>query len=85
MAEFYLRHSHFNLKHVTHLLGFHDHSSFHKACTRWFGMTPGQYRTHESLPVLKDVVPVLPMSAIGRSGDHKIPGFARDYVERMHR
>jgi AraC-like DNA-binding protein len=85
MAEFYLRHSHFNLKHVTHLLGFHDHSSFHKACTRWFGMTPGQYRTHESLPVLKDIVPVLPMSAIGRSGDHKIPGFAKDYVERMHR
>ncbi|MDR3414347.1 MAG: AraC family transcriptional regulator, partial [Formivibrio sp.] len=33
LADFYLRHSHFNMKHVTHLLGFHDHSSFHKACT----------------------------------------------------
>ena len=44
LADFYLRHSHFNMHHVTHLLGFHDHSSFHKACLRWFGMTPGQYR-----------------------------------------
>jgi AraC-like DNA-binding protein len=47
LADFYLRHSHFNLKHVTYLLGFYDHSSFHKACTRWFGMTPGQYRANE--------------------------------------
>jgi AraC-like DNA-binding protein len=44
LADFYLRHSHFNMQHVTYLLGFHDHSSFHKACLRWFGMTPGQYR-----------------------------------------
>ncbi|VVN71146.1 AraC family transcriptional regulator [Pseudomonas fluorescens] len=50
LADFYLRHSHFNMQHVTYLLGFHDHSSFHKACLRWFGMTPGQYRAcQESL------------------------------------
>ncbi|VVN92649.1 AraC family transcriptional regulator [Pseudomonas fluorescens] len=48
LADFYLRHSRFNMKHVTYLLGFHDHSSFHKACSRWFGMTPGQYRANES-------------------------------------
>ena len=48
LADFYLRHSHFNLKHVTFLLGFHDHSSFHKACLRWFGTTPGQYRANQS-------------------------------------
>ena len=44
MADFYLRHSHYNMKHVAYLLGFHDHSSFHKACCRWFDMPPGQYR-----------------------------------------
>ncbi|WP_263596676.1 AraC family transcriptional regulator [Pseudomonas fluorescens] len=55
LADFYLRHSHFNMKHVTYLLGFHDHSSFHKACIRWFGMTPGQYRVGESLPKVRDV------------------------------
>lgn len=48
MADFYLRHSHYNMKHVAYLLGFHDHSSFHKACCRWFGMPPGQYRADES-------------------------------------
>ena len=47
LADFYLRHSHFNVQHVTHLLGFHDHSSFHKASLRWFGMTPGQYRVSQ--------------------------------------
>ena len=48
LADFYLRHSHFNMKHVNYLLGFHDHSSFYKACLRWFGMTPGQYRANDS-------------------------------------
>jgi AraC-like DNA-binding protein len=59
LADFYLRHSHFNMKHVTHLLGFHDHSSFHKACIRWFGVTPGQYRADESLPAVKQNKPRL--------------------------
>ena len=43
-AHLYLRHSHFSLQEVTYLLGFHEHSSFFRACSRWFGMTPGQYR-----------------------------------------
>jgi AraC-like DNA-binding protein len=51
LADFYLRHSHFNMKHVAYLLGFHDHSSFNKACSRWFGMTPGQYRADESFGI----------------------------------
>jgi AraC-like DNA-binding protein len=44
LADFYLRHSRYSVKRVAYLLGFHDHSSFHKACSRWFGMPPGQYR-----------------------------------------
>ncbi len=48
MADFYLCHSQYNIKHVAYLLGFHDHSSFHKACGRWFGRSPGQYRFDES-------------------------------------
>lgn len=45
-AHLYLRHSHFSLQEVAYLLGFHEHSSFFRACSRWFGMTPGQYRSH---------------------------------------
>ncbi|QAY92507.1 AraC family transcriptional regulator [Pseudomonas sp. ACM7] len=81
LADFYLRHSHFNMKHVTYLLGFHDHSSFHKACTRWFGMTPGQYRTDDSLLVLEEFAPVRLINPVGLRRDQKIAGFA----ERMHR
>jgi AraC-like DNA-binding protein len=59
LADFYLRHSHFNMKHVTYLLGFHDHSSFHKACLRWFGITPGQYRAcQESLEAKQTKIPL---------------------------
>ena len=57
LADFYLRHSHFNMKHVAYLLGFHDHSSFNKACSRWFGMTPGQYRADESFEI-EEAAPV---------------------------
>ncbi len=47
-AHLYLRHSHFSLQEVAYLLGFHEHSSFFRACSRWFGMTPGQYRARRS-------------------------------------
>lgn len=33
-----------SLKDIAHLTGFADHSSFHKACVRWFGVPPGAYR-----------------------------------------
>ncbi|MDB5983080.1 MAG: AraC family transcriptional regulator [Pseudomonas sp.] len=55
MADFYLCHSHYNMKHVAYLLGFHDHSSFHKACSRWFGMPPGQYRDDDFLLKLEEL------------------------------
>jgi AraC-like DNA-binding protein len=68
LADFYLRHSRFNMQHVTYLLGFHDHSSFHKACLRWFGMTPGQYRAcQESLDELG-------LSRVSDSGDLRCLG-----------
>nr|WP_256576992.1 MULTISPECIES: AraC family transcriptional regulator [unclassified Pseudomonas] len=87
LADFYLRHSHFSMKHVTYLLGFHDHSSFHKACTRWFGMTPGQYRVDESLFAVEEAVPmpVRVMNPAGLRRDQKIGGFANSYAERIHR
>ncbi|TWI48017.1 AraC-like DNA-binding protein [Pseudomonas duriflava] len=47
-AHLYLRHSQFSLQKITYLLGFHEHSSFFRACMRWFGMTPGQYRAEAS-------------------------------------
>lgn len=33
-----------SLKDIAHLTAFADHSSFHKACVRWFGVPPGAYR-----------------------------------------
>ncbi|OHV13870.1 AraC family transcriptional regulator [Kushneria phosphatilytica] len=45
-AHFFLCHSHITLQEVAYRLGFHEHSSFFRACSRWFGMTPGQYRAH---------------------------------------
>lgn len=47
-AHLYLRHSHFSLQEVAYRLGFHEQSSFFRACSRWFGMTPGRYRAHRS-------------------------------------
>jgi AraC-like DNA-binding protein len=84
-ADFYLRHSNFNMKHVAYLLGFHDHSSFHKACTRWFGMTPGQYRADASSLAIEEAAPVRPMNPIDLHNNQMIAGFASSYAERMHR
>lgn len=55
MAVFYLQHARYGLKQTAYLLGFQDLSSFHKACLRWFDMTPGQIqgldrRLHSELP-----------------------------------
>ncbi|WP_166362139.1 AraC family transcriptional regulator ligand-binding domain-containing protein [Pseudomonas akapageensis] len=85
LADFYLRHSHFNMKHVTYLLGFHDHSSFHKACTRWFGMSPGQYRADESLIAVEETVPVRLMHSVGLRTDQRIGGYASTFADRIHR
>lgn len=39
-----LLHSSRSLKYISTTLGFHETSSFHKACFRWFDVTPGQFR-----------------------------------------
>jgi AraC-like DNA-binding protein len=44
LAHSFLRNSMRSVKYIGALLGFRDQSSFHKACLRWFGMTPGRYR-----------------------------------------
>lgn len=44
LAHNFLRNSGRSVKYIGALLGFRDQSSFHKACLRWFGMTPGRYR-----------------------------------------
>ncbi|QEY59224.1 AraC family transcriptional regulator [Pseudomonas sp. C27(2019)] len=45
LADHYLRRTQHKLAEVARLLGFNDQSALHKACLRWFGMTPGRYRT----------------------------------------
>jgi AraC-like DNA-binding protein len=35
-----------SLAEAAYLLGFADQSSFFRACRRWFGVPPGQYRSH---------------------------------------
>ncbi|MCK9796306.1 AraC family transcriptional regulator [Pseudomonas sp. MAFF 302030] len=45
LAHNFLRNSARSVKYIGALLGFRDQSSFHKACMRWFGMTPGRYRS----------------------------------------
>ncbi|TLX56489.1 AraC family transcriptional regulator [Stutzerimonas nosocomialis] len=44
LADYYLRHHTYGLSRIGDLLGFKEPSSFHKACLRWFGMSPGRYR-----------------------------------------
>lgn len=40
----YLADEHYSLGQVADLLGFVDRSNFFRACKRWFGLPPGQYR-----------------------------------------
>lgn len=44
LAQQYLRKRNHSLKLVAELLGFEDQSNLHRACRRWFGESPGQYR-----------------------------------------
>jgi AraC-like DNA-binding protein len=43
-AASFLRNTTRSLKYISAQLGFRDQSSFHKACVRWFGISPNQYR-----------------------------------------
>ena len=40
----YLADGHYSLGQVADLVGFVDQSNFFRACRRWFGLPPGQYR-----------------------------------------
>jgi AraC-like DNA-binding protein len=44
LAQQYLRRPDASLKVVADLLGFEDQSNLFRACKRWFGESPGQYR-----------------------------------------
>lgn len=44
LAEQYLHRLNLTLVQAGYLLGFSDQSSFFRACKRWFGVPPGQYR-----------------------------------------
>lgn len=44
LARKYLADPRYALGQVAHMLGFADQSNFFRACKRWFGMPPGQYR-----------------------------------------
>ncbi|MGJ7506318.1 AraC family transcriptional regulator [Variovorax sp. GT1P44] len=44
LAQQYLRQPNLSLAQTAYLLGFSDQSNLHRACKRWFEMSPGQYR-----------------------------------------
>lgn len=45
-----LIHSSIALKQIAYTAGFKNQSAFNKACVRWFGMSPGNYRSSGSAP-----------------------------------
>jgi AraC-like DNA-binding protein len=46
LAEQHLGRLQLSLGQAAYLLGFADQRSFFRACRRWFGQAPGQYRSH---------------------------------------
>ena len=52
LAQQYLRKPNISLKLLAELLGFEDQSNLYRACKRWFGESPGQYRARLSVKVL---------------------------------
>lgn len=44
IAHLRLQHSNAALKQIGYDLGYEEQRSFHRACLRWFGVTPGVYR-----------------------------------------
>ena len=49
LANHYLRHTQHSFEEIANLLGFYDQSALHKACMRWFEMTPSRYRKQSEL------------------------------------
>jgi len=50
LADNLLRRSDASLDDLAFALGFADESAMYRACRRWFGMTPGEYRLHVVTP-----------------------------------
>ncbi len=50
LARKYLADEHYALGRIADLLGFADQSNLFRACKRWFGLPPGQYRQRLSDP-----------------------------------
>ena len=50
LARNLLLHSPRSVQHIATTLGFYEPSGFHKACLRWFGITPGQFRDQRAQP-----------------------------------
>ncbi|WP_240958794.1 helix-turn-helix transcriptional regulator [Pectobacterium punjabense] len=44
LAEYYLIYSQYSLSQVAEFVGYKELSSFHRACLRWFGSSPGFFR-----------------------------------------
>jgi len=55
LAQQYLRKPRNSLKQVAELLGFEDQSNLFRACKRWFGESPGQYRARFAVPRVESV------------------------------
>ena len=49
LAERYLAQHHLSLAEASYLLGFAGQGNFTRACRRWFGLTPGQYRARAAM------------------------------------
>ena len=64
LAEQYLSRLQMTLEQAAYLLGFSEQSSFFRACKRWFGVPPGEYRRH----LLQAARAEAPRSTAGTSG-----------------
>jgi AraC-like DNA-binding protein len=49
LTEQYLQQPNLSIGQIAYLLGFSDQSNFHRACKRWLGMSPTQYRQMHGL------------------------------------
>jgi AraC-like DNA-binding protein len=48
LAQHHLGYLQTSLSEIVYLLGYSDQSTFFRACLRWFGASPGEYRSRLS-------------------------------------